>query len=219
MSDGRAHWSDPTELLTLRMAASRSCQSERLTNSNRASLTSCASAFEDPVRRFLDEDPGRWNGSSISSEGVDADCLKSWSESATLRPIPAWLWLGERFCDEPATGESEDDAEPMEDCDERRDLRRTGEEGGDGLEDEEGRVSARTGRRRSERRVEVGERSGPGGIEDERVGTLESSADARLVEAMDAKESCVVRLEDDERRRRRLGGCSGDARPSMLIVA
>lgn len=75
-------------LLSLRIAAaSRSGQSERFTNSYSASVTSRGA----PSRvRFVVESgrATRSIGFSSSAAGVPADSRKSWSDSATLRPMP-----------------------------------------------------------------------------------------------------------------------------------
>ena len=73
-----------------RAAASRSCHSDLLTNSNLASATSCSEAAGPGVR--LDEDDKgrvRSSGLDASSDGVEAVSLKRSSAAATLRPMPA----------------------------------------------------------------------------------------------------------------------------------
>lgn len=82
--------------------------------------------------------------------GDEADCLNSCRESATLRPMPALLCEGERCC---WVGEvSEDESEEDESTD-ALELRRDRLLGEDtvGNADDEGSVSARTGRKREER--------------------------------------------------------------------
>lgn len=74
----------------LRAAASRSGQSDLLTNSNCACATSC---IDDggPGVRFEEDDKGRERskGFGTSSTGVAAVSLKRSNVAATLRPMPA----------------------------------------------------------------------------------------------------------------------------------
>ena len=83
--------SRPVELFSLRIAAaSRSGQSDRLTNSNCGSLTLLTGATD--LRLPADESGlGRSNAStsSFSLEGLGALSLNKSKEAATLRPIPA----------------------------------------------------------------------------------------------------------------------------------
>lgn len=74
----------------LMAAASRSGQSERLTNSNCASAMSSI-ACEGPGLRFDAEETGRGrsNGFTSSFDGVGIDSLNKSKDAATLRPIPA----------------------------------------------------------------------------------------------------------------------------------
>lgn len=108
----------PAELFTLRTAATRSFQSERLTNSKRASLTLTPSAswFDEPARRLCDGEVGGEKEMELSGStaGVDDDCLNSWRESATLRPIPVALWLGEWLGEWGVSEELEEDDEADE---------------------------------------------------------------------------------------------------------
>ncbi len=82
--------SRPVELLSLRMAAaSRSGQSDRLTNSNCGSLTSVTGATD--LRLLVDESGlgrSRASASSFSFDGLGALSLNKSKEAATLRPIP-----------------------------------------------------------------------------------------------------------------------------------
>lgn len=90
-------------LFSLRIAAaSRSGQSERLTNSYLASATSPATPRGVLSFRFADDDDDsgrttRSRGLASSVTGVPADSRKSWSDSATLRPIPAVVGTGCEF--------------------------------------------------------------------------------------------------------------------------
>lgn len=105
--------SRPVELFSLRMAAaSRSGQSDRLTNSNCGSLTSVtgATALRLPV-----EESGlgrsKASTSSFSLEGLGALSLNKSKEAATLRPIPAFELGGTTRSgleeEEDATGEGD----------------------------------------------------------------------------------------------------------------
>lgn len=82
---------NPVTLFSRRSALiSRSGQSDRLTNSNCASVMS---PMRCPVLglRFETGDPGRTRskGSTSSFDGVPVDSLKRSREAATLRPMPA----------------------------------------------------------------------------------------------------------------------------------
>ena len=142
-------------LLARATLAARSCQSDRFTNSNVASPTS-ANWLEDTARcvraRVGEDEAGNSrssSGSPCSMAGDDADCLNSCSESATLRPMPALLWDGERcWAGDVSDDESEDDEST--DAFEFRRERLRGEVTV-GNVDDEGSVSARTGRKREDR--------------------------------------------------------------------
>lgn len=116
--------SSPVMLLSLRMAAaSRSGQSERLTNSNWASAMSSIAWAVTVLRREADE-RGRSKGATSSLDGVGIDSRKRSRDAATLRPMPALTGGGMR-----EVGELGDDDE--EDGEgERRDRGRP-DEGGD----------------------------------------------------------------------------------------